>query len=92
MNIHNPANALILVLAAPSFAQAIYDAGTPGQPPVAPSPITQGWSQSITGSGQLHAVSPDPNFPFNAWQVDDGGSGRVHYTHGHPWLGQEPYQ
>jgi len=60
-------------------AQATYDAGTAGNPPQAPSPTTQGWSETITGSNSVTDVSPDPDFPLNAWQLTDHGPGAILY-------------
>ncbi len=71
----------VLLLAFPAAAQLEYDAGLAGNPPTAPSPTTQGWSETLTGSAGVTDVSPDPDFPhLNAWQVNDSGSGMVRYA------------
>lgn len=76
--------AALLILApaaAAAPAQISYQAGTPGNPPTAPSPTTQGWAQTLSGACSVADVSPDPDFPLNAWQVNDPVRGCA----GGPW-------
>ena len=77
-----------LSLTAPVSAQLTYDAGTPGNPPVAPSPVTQGWFEAISGTVTVGDVSPDPSFPYNAWQITDEGPGEGTYAHS-AWVGND---
>ena len=64
------------VVAAQSVA--LYDAGVTGNPAVAPSPATQGWTQvsptSDTGNFSSVAVSPDGATGYNAWRVMDNST------------------
>ncbi|MCP3918812.1 MAG: hypothetical protein GY711_24965 [bacterium] len=60
---------LTLALAGAAHAQvSIYDAGTAGNPPVAPDPVSQGWS--VVGTPG-HPISPDAGSGINAWEVAD---------------------
>ncbi len=63
---------------------ATYDAGTAGNPAIAPDPTTLGWTlQYPAGTGvTLTDISPDGTTGLNAWQVDDQGTSgneRAHY-------------
>jgi hypothetical protein len=82
----NPFNCLLFVLAAPlAVAQHIvYDAGTAGNPPVAPDPTSAGWSLGgWNGLVTLTPVSPDPGTGLNAWEVADvSATGRAVYSAG----------
>ena len=77
----------LFLLVAPVVASAQlaqYDAGTAGNPPVAPDPASGGWTLVYpTGNGvTLTDVSPDGTTGLNAWQVDDQGTSngdRAHY-------------
>jgi len=82
---------VLLLFASPVQAQITYDAGTPGNPPVAPSPTTQGWTEKIDAGASVTDVSPDPGFPLNAWQVNDPGVGRVRYR-AHFFPGTKNYE
>ncbi|MCP3918870.1 MAG: hypothetical protein GY711_25260 [bacterium] len=64
-----------------AFAQhVVYDAGTAGNPPVAPSPLTQGFSlQQGTGTVGLHPVNDDNG--RNAWEVADSDAAPNAYAH-----------
>jgi hypothetical protein len=66
----------ILVLLAVGVAPAqhvVYDAGTAGNPPVAPDPTTAGFSLGgWNGQVGLAPLSPDPGTGLNAWEVADG--------------------
>ena len=72
-----PLAALALTDLAPAaLAQAEtiyeYNAGLAGNPSIAPSPVTQGWSQSGSGTPTtFQPVSPDGNTGLNAWQISD---------------------
>ncbi|MEZ6018433.1 MAG: hypothetical protein R3F49_25280 [Planctomycetota bacterium] len=92
MKLHSHYLTTALALTAVAQAQVVYDAGTPGNPLVAPSPTAQGWTESIAGTGSAGPLSPDPNAPMNSWQFADSGPGRVQYTHAHPWLGTQSYE
>jgi sialate O-acetylesterase len=74
---------LLLVFTARAFAVqsvALFDAGTPGNPPVAPSPAvaalpwTAGAPTSDTGNFSSVAVSPDGATGFNAWRTLDNST------------------
>jgi len=73
------AAALIAALSAPAGAQIIasYDAGTAGNPPIAPTPVSQGWTRVDTSGGSITEtdVSPDGSTGLNAWNIDDQTSG-----------------
>lgn len=69
--------ALLSLLAAPVQAQVSYYAGTPADAPNAQGPTLQGWSQS--GSASAYGLSPDPDFPLHAWQLNDTGPGHISY-------------
>jgi hypothetical protein len=63
---------LLVLCAAPAAAQLVlYDAGTAGNPPTAPSPDTQGWSISIGNGVTVAPISPDGATGLNAWEVSD---------------------
>ncbi|MCP3914700.1 MAG: hypothetical protein GY711_03970 [bacterium] len=67
---------------APVHAQStVYDAGTAGNPPVAPDPQTMGWNLfDWNGQVGLAPVSPDGATGLNAWEVaDNTGTGRAIY-------------
>ncbi|MDA1266744.1 MAG: hypothetical protein O2816_16820 [Planctomycetota bacterium] len=66
---------LLLVLALPLQAQITYDAGVAGNPPTAPSPTAQGWTELLTGGVTAGDVSPDP-----AWQINDASAGVGRYS------------
>ena len=74
------------VLSSTLFAQsAVYNAGTAGNPAVAPDPQSQGWTLVDPSAGQvmLTPLSPDPGTGLNAWVVDDQvtfNGGRAHYA------------
>lgn len=75
-----PAAVLGAALATVGTAQTFhYDAGLPGNPAVAPSPVTQGFQEVLTGSATAGPLSPDPAAPWNAWQWNDSGTGLVRY-------------
>ena len=84
---HTLTLAAALCIAAPTFAGtqlAVYDAGTAGNPAVAPDPATVGWTLIYPlGTGvTLIDVSPDGTTGLNAWQIDDAGTAtgeRAHY-------------
>ncbi|MCP3919875.1 MAG: hypothetical protein GY711_30450 [bacterium] len=75
----------LLILTPPVLAQSVvYDAGTAGNPPIAPSPQSMGWSL-LDWNGQvgLNPISPDSTTGLNAWEVaDNTTSGRAVYQRG----------
>ncbi|MEZ6017178.1 MAG: hypothetical protein R3F49_18820 [Planctomycetota bacterium] len=84
MQLH--ALSLLALTSAAAFGQsALYDAGTAGNPAVAPDPTTQGWTlvDPSAGAVTFTPISPDPGTGLNAWQVDDQATfngGRAHYA------------
>ena len=77
---------ILALLPGPLVAQlATYDAGTAGQPPVAPDPVTQGWTFVDPSGGLVTAgdLSPDGSTGLNAWFIDDQvtfNGGRAHHA------------
>ena len=64
---------------------ASYDAGTAGNPAVAPDPAAQGWTLEDPSGGQvtIAGLSPDPGTGLNAWSIDDQATfvgGRANYN------------
>ncbi|MCP3919304.1 MAG: hypothetical protein GY711_27510 [bacterium] len=75
------ATLLTPLLAHLGLAQGVfYDAGDAGDPPVAPSPVTAGWTETVTGATTVQDVSPDPAWGINAWQITDPGNGHASYS------------
>jgi len=65
-----------LLMTATATAQvALYDAGTAGNPPVAPDPVSQGWTLAYTnGAVALNPISPDGTTGLNAWEMADNST------------------
>jgi hypothetical protein len=74
---------LAISIAAPASAQAaLYDAGTAGNPPVPPEPVTQGWSLVSGGGVGLDPIADDGC--LNAWEITDalaGPGAHARYAH-----------
>jgi hypothetical protein len=76
-------SALVLLATPIAVAQHIvYDAGTVGNPPIAPDPTSAGWNLGgWNGQVALTPLSPDPGTGLNAWEVADGSAtGRAVYS------------
>jgi len=72
--------AVAVALATGARAQTfVYDAGLTGNPPLAPSPVSQGFQETLTGAATAGPLSPDPAAQWNAWQWNDPGLGLVRY-------------
>jgi len=81
-NLRSALSCALLAAAFPGAATAqlaLYDAGTAGDPPTAPSPSTQGWTRVDSSGGAITEtdVSPDGTTGLNAWNISDGTTSSV---------------